>query len=46
MPILALLLGIIISKKYELAWEHIKIAQELGVKVTEEQLNAIKNKLQ
>jgi tetratricopeptide (TPR) repeat protein len=32
-------------KKYDLAWEHIKIAQDLGVKVTKDQLDAIKSKL-
>lgn len=32
-------------KKYEPAYKHIKIARELGVKVTEEQLNAIKSHL-
>jgi len=32
--------------KYELAFKHIKIAKELGVKVTEEQLNAIKSHLE
>ena len=33
-------------KKYDLAWKHIKIAQELGSDVTEDQLNAIKSKLE
>jgi tetratricopeptide (TPR) repeat protein len=32
-------------KKYDLAWKHIKIAQDLGVKVTKEQLDAIKSRL-
>ncbi len=32
-------------KKYNLAWKHVKIAQELGVEVTEDQLNAIKSRL-
>jgi len=32
-------------KKYDLAWEHIKIAQNLGVKVTKDQINAIKSRL-
>ncbi len=32
-------------KKYELALKHIQIAQELGIKVTEEQINAIKSHL-
>ena len=32
-------------KDYESAWKHIKIAQELGVKVTEDQLDAIKSRL-
>ncbi len=32
-------------KKYDLAWEHIKIARDLGVKVTKDQLDAIKRKL-
>jgi hypothetical protein len=32
-------------KKYDLAWKHIKIAQELGAEVSEDQLNAIKSKL-
>jgi tetratricopeptide (TPR) repeat protein len=32
-------------KKYDLAWKHIKIAQQLGSEVTEDQLNAIKSKL-
>jgi tetratricopeptide (TPR) repeat protein len=32
-------------KKYDLAWKHIKMAQELGVEVTQEQLNAIKSRL-
>ena len=30
---------------YELAWKHIKIAEGLGVNVTQEQLNAIKSRL-
>ncbi|MFC1793227.1 tetratricopeptide repeat protein [Planctomycetota bacterium] len=32
-------------KKYDLAWEHIKIARDLGVEVTKDQLDAIKRKL-
>jgi len=32
-------------KKYDLAWKHIKIAQNLGVEVTKEQLDAIKSRL-
>jgi hypothetical protein len=32
-------------KKFELAWKHIKIAQQLGVEVTEDQLKAIKSRL-
>ena len=32
-------------KKYDLAWKHILLAQDLGVKVTKDQLNAIKNRL-
>jgi len=32
-------------KKYDLAWKHIKMAQELGVEVTQEQLSAIKSRL-
>jgi tetratricopeptide (TPR) repeat protein len=32
-------------KKYKQAWKHIKIAQDLGVEVTDEQLNAIKSRL-
>ena len=32
-------------KKYDLAWKHIKIAEELGVEVSKDQLNAIKRKL-
>jgi tetratricopeptide (TPR) repeat protein len=32
-------------KQYNLAWKHIKIAQDLGVEVTKEQLNAIKSRL-
>jgi tetratricopeptide (TPR) repeat protein len=32
-------------KQYSLAWKHIKIAQDLGVEVTKEQLNAIKSRL-
>lgn len=32
-------------KKYKLAWKHIKIAQQLGVEVTEDQLKAIKSRL-
>lgn len=32
-------------KKYDLAWKHIKIAQDLGVEVTKDQLNAIKSRL-
>ncbi|MFC1634295.1 tetratricopeptide repeat protein [Planctomycetota bacterium] len=32
-------------KKYELAWKHIKIAQQLGVEVTEDQLKAIKSRV-
>ena len=33
------------AKKYDLAWTHIKTAQELGVAVTEDQLKAIKSRL-
>jgi tetratricopeptide (TPR) repeat protein len=33
------------AKKYELAWNHIKIAQKLGVEVTDDQLRAIRSKL-
>lgn len=33
------------AKKYELAWTHIKIAQKLGVEVTEDQIKAIKSRL-
>ncbi|MHC4558781.1 MAG: tetratricopeptide repeat protein [Planctomycetota bacterium] len=40
-----LALGFYRLKKYDLAWKHIKIAQELGVEVTEDQLNAIKSRL-
>ena len=32
-------------KQYNLAWKHIKIAKDLGVEVTKEQLNAIKSRL-
>ena len=32
-------------KEYKQAWKHIKIAQDLGVEVTDEQLNAIKSRL-
>lgn len=32
-------------EKYDQAWKHIKIAQQLGAKVTEDQLNAFKSKL-
>jgi len=32
-------------KKYDLAWKHIKIAQELGEEVSQDQLDAIKSKL-
>ena len=32
-------------KKYDLAWKHIKIDEELGVEVSKDQLNAIKRKL-
>jgi len=32
-------------KQYKLAWKHIKIAQKLGVKVTDDQLKAIESKL-
>lgn len=32
-------------KKYDLAWKHIKIAQDLGVEVSKDQLEAIKQKL-
>ena len=32
-------------KKYDLAWEHIKMARDLGVKVTTDQLDAIKSRL-
>ena len=32
-------------KNYDLAWEHIKIARDLGVEVTKDQLDAIKSKL-
>ena len=30
---------------YELAWKHIKIAEKLGVKVSEDQIRAIKSRL-
>ncbi len=40
-----LALGYYKLKKYELAYKHIKIAKELGVNVTEDQLNAIKSRL-
>ncbi|MBL7189531.1 MAG: tetratricopeptide repeat protein [Phycisphaerae bacterium] len=33
------------AKKYDLAWTHIKIAQKLGVEVTEDQLKAIESRL-
>ena len=33
------------AKKYDLAWTHIKIAQKLGVEVTEDQIKAIKSRL-
>jgi tetratricopeptide (TPR) repeat protein len=32
-------------KKYDLAWKHIKMAQDLGVEVTKDQLDAIKSRL-
>ncbi len=32
-------------KEYESAWKHIKIAQKLGVKVSKDQLDAIKSRL-
>lgn len=32
-------------KKYDLAWKHIRIAQNLGVEVTKDQLDAIKSRL-
>ena len=32
-------------KKYDLAWKHIKMAQDLGAEVTKDQLNAIKSRL-
>ena len=32
-------------KKYGLAWKHIKIAEQLGVEVTQDQLKAIQSKL-
>lgn len=32
-------------KNYKLAWKHIKIAQQLGVEVTEDQLKAIESRL-
>ena len=32
-------------KKYDLAWKHIKMAQDLGVNVTKDQLDAIKSRL-
>ena len=32
-------------KKFKLAWKHIKIAQQLGIEVTEDQLKAIKSRL-
>ena len=32
-------------KKYQLAWKHIKIAQQLGADVTEDQLKAIESRL-
>jgi tetratricopeptide (TPR) repeat protein len=32
-------------KKYDLAWRHIKIARDLGVEVTKDQLNAIRSRL-
>jgi tetratricopeptide (TPR) repeat protein len=37
--------GLYYLKKYDLAWKHIKIAQQLGSEVTEDQLNAIKSKV-
>jgi len=32
-------------KNYDLAWEHIQIAEKLGVKVSEDQLKAVKRRL-
>jgi tetratricopeptide (TPR) repeat protein len=32
-------------KKYDLAWKHIKMAKDLGVEVTKEQLDAIRSRL-
>jgi hypothetical protein len=32
-------------KNYKLAWKHIKIAQQLGVEVTKDQLKAIESRL-
>ena len=37
--------GLYNLKKYDLAWKHIKIAEELGVEISKDQLNAIKSKL-
>jgi tetratricopeptide (TPR) repeat protein len=37
--------GYYMLKKYDLAWKHISTAKELGVAVTDDQLNAIKSKL-
>ncbi len=33
-------------KEYDLAWKHIQIAEELGVEISKDQLNAIKSKSQ
>ena len=32
-------------KKYDLAWEHIKIAEELGAEIDKDLLSAIEEKL-
>jgi len=41
----ALAVGFYQLSKYDLAWKHIKTAQQLGVEVTQEQLDAIKSRL-
>ena len=43
---LGLAIGFYYTKKYDLAWKHIKTAQELGAEVSQEQLDTIKIKLQ
>ncbi len=40
-----LAVGYYYLKEFDLAWKHIKIAQDLGAKVTDEQIDAIKTRM-